>query len=105
MDPARFDPTRRYVRIVEERPDGMVEFEFAVGEPELFVEMMLPRAAFQDFCGDQGVIAAEVSSIAPSADDSDRADRPWAWTLHDARRLPPSSAPSSESDTAAPKTD
>jgi phenol hydroxylase P0 protein len=25
-------------------------FEFAIGWPELFVDLMLPRAAFDDFC-------------------------------------------------------
>ena len=47
---AAFDPSRRYVRILQARADGMVEFEFAVGEPHLFVEMIMPRAQFEEFC-------------------------------------------------------
>lgn len=45
-----FDPRKKFVSVVELRPDGFVEFDFAVGEPEMFVEMILPAAAFDDFC-------------------------------------------------------
>lgn len=51
-----FDPFRRYVRVTMERDDGFVEFDFALGEPELFAEMMLPRAAFAEFCASQHVV-------------------------------------------------
>lgn len=51
-----FDATRRYVRVCHERADGFVEFEFAIGEPALFVELMLPAAAFHEFCLANSVI-------------------------------------------------
>lgn len=51
----RWDVQRRFIRIVQEHDNGMVEFEFAVGEPELFVEMVMPRAQFDEFCAMQGV--------------------------------------------------
>lgn len=80
QSPAPFDPARRFVRIVEERADGMVEFHFAVGEPELFVEMMLPRTAFEEFCAHQGVQpTSEVLLPAESGGEGQ------SWTLHDAR--------------------
>ena len=41
-----FDPAARYVRIMRERADGMVAFKFAVGEPALFVEMVMQDGAF-----------------------------------------------------------
>ena len=44
------DITRRFVRVKEVRSDGLVCFEFAIGWPELFVDLMLPQAAFDDFC-------------------------------------------------------
>jgi phenol/toluene 2-monooxygenase (NADH) P0/A0 len=44
------DTTRRYVRVIEERSDGLVAFEFAIGWPELSVELLLPAAAFAEFC-------------------------------------------------------
>ncbi len=50
-DPAQaFDPSKRFVRERRERPDGFVEFDFAIGDPGLAVELMLPRAAFDEFC-------------------------------------------------------
>lgn len=42
---------RKFVRVTQRRPDGLVEFEFAIGERALFVEMMLPIRAFDEFCG------------------------------------------------------
>ena len=45
-----FDASRRYVRVCERRADGFVEFEFAIGDPALCVELMLPEAAFHEFC-------------------------------------------------------
>ena len=29
---------------------GMVEFDFSIGDPELYVEMILPEQAFLEFC-------------------------------------------------------
>lgn len=48
--PVSIDVTRMFVRIVHQRPDGFVEFEFALGEPDIYVEMMLPNDAFHAFC-------------------------------------------------------
>lgn len=50
------DISRRFVRVLEERIDGFVSFEFSVGWPELALELMLPAAAFQEFCSLHGVI-------------------------------------------------
>lgn len=49
------DVTHKFVRIREVRASGLVCFEFAIGWPELFVDLMLPRAAFDDFCVRQQV--------------------------------------------------
>lgn len=40
----------KFVRVKEVRPSGLVCFEFAIGWPELFVDLMLPKPAFDDFC-------------------------------------------------------
>lgn len=45
----------KFVRIKQLRADGLVCFEFAIGWPELFVDLMLPRSAFDDFCLRQNV--------------------------------------------------
>lgn len=82
---ADFDPRRRYVRIVELRADGLVEFEFAVGEPQLYVEMVLPRAAFDDFCATQNVVPTTTAlAMAPAGS----AEHEWDWSLHAARSHP-----------------
>ena len=44
------DTTRRFVRVTEARADGLVAFEFAIGWPELSVELLLPAPAFEEFC-------------------------------------------------------
>jgi phenol hydroxylase P0 protein len=84
-DSAPFDPAHRFVRIVEERAGGWVAFEFAVGEPGLFVEMLLPRAAFEAFCATQGV--QPTHGALPPAPDGE-AEHEWDWTLRQARATP-----------------
>ena len=44
------DTNRRFVRVIEQRADGLVAFEFAIGWPELSVELLLPAPAFAEFC-------------------------------------------------------
>lgn len=72
-----FDTSRKFVRVVELRKDGFVEFEFAIGEPELFVEMILPAAAFDEFCAMNGVTFLEPA--APPVQDAAAAE--WDWNL------------------------
>ncbi len=55
LDLAPCDTTLRYVRVLEERVDGLVVFEFAIGWPELAVELLLPAQAFAEFCATQCV--------------------------------------------------
>nr|WP_314577949.1 phenol hydroxylase subunit [uncultured Pseudomonas sp.] len=45
-----FDQMPRYVRVRSEPDDRFVEFDFAIGYPELFVELVLPPQAFALFC-------------------------------------------------------
>lgn len=53
------DLQRRYVRLLERRGDGLVSFDFSIGWPELAVELMLPAAAFDEFCARHQVIWRE----------------------------------------------
>lgn len=53
--PPCFDVQRRYVRQRALRDDGFVEFDFAIGDPDLCVELILPLAAFTAFCSAQQV--------------------------------------------------
>ena len=77
-----FDVTRKYVRVLGSLPSGLVEFEFAVGEPELAVELVMPKAAFDEFCASNQVEFIANPVAAPA--DSDAADADFNWNLHQA---------------------
>lgn len=74
---ATFDAGRRYVRVCRRRPDGFIEFEFAIGDPALAVELMLPEAAFHDFC-----LANEVIVLDPA----EAGEGDWVSRLNEASR-------------------
>lgn len=76
-----FDPTRKYVRIIQTHVNGLVEFEFAVGEPELFVELLMAQAAFDEFCGMHAVTPTQ--GRLPALKNS--AEQEWDWSLRAAR--------------------
>ena len=48
--PPDCDLSRRFVRVLREQPDGLVAFEFAIGWPDLAVELAMPRPMFEEFC-------------------------------------------------------
>lgn len=74
---ATIDASRKYVRVTEVRPDGFVAFDFAIGEPEIYVEMLLPYQDFVLFCEDNKTIdLTETGGTAPSCD--------LDWRLRDA---------------------
>lgn len=81
-EPAAFDPAAKFVRVVETRAGDLVEFEFAVGEPELFVELLMPRAQFNEFCAQQGV--TPTFGRLPAATDGS-VEHEWDWSLRAAR--------------------
>ena len=48
--PQDFDELPRYVRVRDVIDDRFIEFDFAIGEPSLYVELVLPKDAFEAFC-------------------------------------------------------
>ena len=54
--PPRFDPAKRFVRLKQVRGDGFVEFEFAIGDPDLAVDLILPAEAYRTFCRDNHAV-------------------------------------------------
>ncbi len=48
--PLMSDDAPRFVRVTERNERGWVHFDFAVGTPDMFVELVLPEAAFEQFC-------------------------------------------------------
>ena len=55
---------QRYVRVTE-RDERWVAFEFSIGDPEMFVELVMPPAQFRQFCIDQS--ADELPAVCPSS--------------------------------------
>ena len=60
----------RYVRITGVTRGGFVEFQFSIGDPTLYLEMILPKPAFDLFCTEQG--AVHLSGPQAAAVDADR---------------------------------
>ena len=46
---------RRYVRITSRAANGIVNFEFSVGWPDMSVELALPEPQFNEFCSTNNV--------------------------------------------------
>lgn len=44
------DPRARYVRYHRLTEQGFVEFAFGVGSPDLMAELVMPLAAYREFC-------------------------------------------------------
>ncbi|NMM38388.1 MAG: phenol hydroxylase [Glaciimonas sp.] len=84
MEGKIFDTTHKYVRVVEIRQDGMVGFEFAIGEPELFVELMMPAAAFKDFCEVNQVALLAPATAQNASDPEGKQHNDWDWSLRKA---------------------
>lgn len=76
-----FDTARRFVRVRGARGNGFVEFDFAIGEPELFVEMILSKEAFAEFCTRNQV------EMLPALASEDEPGSDWEWRLADATRF------------------
>lgn len=73
--------TRKVVRVMGER-NGLVEFEYGVGDLSLALELMLPPAAFEEFCRTNAV---EMLSAEP-AEILDEAARAMSWRPSDVQR-------------------
>jgi phenol/toluene 2-monooxygenase (NADH) P0/A0 len=86
-DQGGFNPGNKYVRVTELRADGFVEFEFAIGEPELFCEMILPAAVFDDFCQINRVIFLDPGARPGRDPGAGEEQEEWNWTLRDATHL------------------
>jgi phenol/toluene 2-monooxygenase (NADH) P0/A0 len=67
-DEALIDYEWRAIRIAEVRADGFVAFDFYVGDPSIYAEMVLPTAAFHEFCATQGVEPTGPDDLLTSAD-------------------------------------
>ncbi|MBZ0333278.1 hypothetical protein MARI_05330 [Marinobacter sp. JH2] len=64
-----FNEYTRYIRVRSAPEDKFVEFDFAIGYPELFVELVLPRDAFLVFCEHNKVVHMDSDMIREVDDD------------------------------------
>ena len=55
---------QRYVRVTQVRDKRFVEFDFSIGDPTLFVELVLPFEQFQVFCKRNQVIELSAEQAA-----------------------------------------
>lgn len=69
-----FASSRRYVRITSYRDDGYVEFDFAVGDPDLSVELIMDRPMFERFCA-----INEVATLDSADDGIDCSRERWCF--------------------------
>ena len=46
----KVDANKRWVRVLRKTANGFIEFEFYVSDADLYVELILPEPAFQEFC-------------------------------------------------------
>ncbi|HEY6609940.1 MAG TPA: phenol hydroxylase subunit [Pseudomonas sp.] len=85
MVPANLDTRKRWVRVTGQRGHDFIEFDFAIGEPDLIVEMILAPAAFAEFCADNQVEVLpprEPGAGWPAPGTDEPSD--WDWRLADA---------------------
>jgi len=74
---------RKYVRVTGCRGNNLIEFDFAIGTPDLFVELILPEPAFAEFCRINEAVILPSGGDA-SASDPDEGDGALGWRLRDA---------------------
>ena len=51
-----FEQLTKYIRVRSSENSRFVEFDFAIGDPSLFVELIMPHAAFEHFCQANDVV-------------------------------------------------
>jgi phenol/toluene 2-monooxygenase (NADH) P0/A0 len=69
------DLSRKFVRVLREQPNGLVAFEFAIGWPDLAVELAMPRPMFEEFCRRQQVERLPDDAASPALGDAARDDQ------------------------------
>ncbi|MGH1462833.1 MAG: phenol hydroxylase subunit [Neptuniibacter sp.] len=54
--PEFLDSVQKYIRVRSPESARFVEFDFAIGDPNLFVELIMPPGAFKHFCEANNVV-------------------------------------------------
>ena len=61
------DAARHYVRVTRRDHRGYTEFQYAIGDPTLSLDMILPPAAFAEFCARHRVVMLDAHTGAEVA--------------------------------------
>jgi phenol hydroxylase P0 protein len=77
----KFNALARYVRVRSAPEDTFVEFDFAIEHPDLFVELILPKKAFELFCKHNNVIHMD-DAMAKKIDDDNQ-----KWRFGDTKKI------------------
>ncbi len=59
-----FSTLTKYVRVRSEPGARFVEFDFAIDDPSLFVELIMPKDSFEDFCRRNKVVEMTAEQMA-----------------------------------------
>jgi phenol/toluene 2-monooxygenase (NADH) P0/A0 len=57
------DTNKRWVNVLNRTENGFVEFEFFVSDVDLCIELILPEAAFKEFCLNNNVVIDKPESV------------------------------------------
>ena len=71
------DDASCYVRVTDSDHRGNVEFQFSISDPSLYLEMTLPKAAFDEFCREH--LVRTLSEEEGAQVDADK----WRWRFGD----------------------
>lgn len=52
-----------YVRVTRHDHRGYTEFQYAIGDPALYLEMILPPPAFAEFCARHAVVRLDAEVL------------------------------------------
>ena len=58
------DTNKRWVNVLRKTENGFVEFEFFVSDADLCIELILPEAAFKEFCLNNHIVVEKYISSA-----------------------------------------
>ncbi|MFM5906972.1 MAG: phenol hydroxylase subunit [Novosphingobium sp.] len=72
---------RKLVRVTGER-NGLIEFEYGVGDLSMAIELMLPPAAFAEFCAANGAEQVKQQRTAAVSEE----ERAMGWRPSDVQR-------------------
>lgn len=75
----------KYIRVRSAANARFVEFDFAIGDPSLFVELIMPPAAFEQFCQNnqvQHMSQEQMQAIDQEADKWRYGEDTWMAEQH-----------------------